>query len=85
MKYSESVRIYNLNCCIMKLNEVDNLEILAFWILIGGFIIGGFVQILFALSDNDELTFKTAFWYATAEFPCLELLRALQAVIDGEN
>lgn len=40
-------------------------EILAFWILIGGFI-GGFVQILFALSDNDELTFKTAFWYATA-------------------
>lgn len=40
------------------------MEILAFWILIGGFI-GGFVQILFALSNDDELSFKTAFWYAT--------------------
>ena len=48
----------------MKLNEVDNLEILAFWILIGGFI-GGFVQILFALINDDELSFKAAFWYAT--------------------
>lgn len=37
--------------------------ILAFWILIGGFI-GGFVQMMFALC-NDELSFKTAFWYAT--------------------
>lgn len=38
--------------------------ILVFWILIGGFI-GGFLQILFALSDDDELSFKTALWYAT--------------------
>lgn len=37
--------------------------ILTFWILIGGFI-GGFLQILFALSDDDELSYKTAFWYA---------------------
>ena len=44
---------------------VNNLtmEILALWILIGGFI-GGFVQILFAF-DDDELSFKTAFYYAT--------------------
>ena len=38
--------------------------ILAFWILIGGFI-GGFLQIMFALSDVDELSFKTAFYFAT--------------------
>ena len=38
-------------------------EILAFWILIGGFI-GGFVQMMFALGDDDELSFKVAFWYA---------------------
>lgn len=37
--------------------------ILAFWILIGGFI-GGFLQMMFALCDDDELSFKTAFWYA---------------------
>ena len=37
--------------------------ILAFWILIGGFI-GGFLQMMFALTDDDELSFKTAFWYA---------------------
>ena len=37
--------------------------IFAFWILIGGFI-GGFVQMMFALTDDDELSFKTAFWYA---------------------
>lgn len=40
------------------------MDILAFWIFIGGFI-GGFLQILFALSNDDELSFKTAFWYAT--------------------
>jgi hypothetical protein len=38
--------------------------ILAFWILMGGFI-GGFLQMMIALGDNDyELSFKTAFWYA---------------------
>lgn len=44
---------------------MDNLPmgILAFWILIGGFI-GGFVQMMFALCDDDKLSFKTAFWYA---------------------
>ena len=41
--------------------------ILAFWILIGGFI-GGFLQMMFALGDDDELSFKTAFWYATTFF-----------------
>lgn len=43
---------------------MDNLlvGILAFWILIGGFI-GGFVQMMFALGNDDELSFKTAFWY----------------------
>ena len=39
-------------------------EILAFWILIGGFI-GGFLQTMFALFNDNELSFKTAFWYAT--------------------
>ena len=39
------------------------MEILAYWILIGGFL-GGFVQILLALSDDNELSFKAAFWYA---------------------
>ena len=39
-------------------------DILMFWIFFGGFI-GGFLQILFALSNDDELSFKTAFWYAT--------------------
>jgi len=38
--------------------------ILAFWILIGGFI-GGILQMMFALCDDDELSFKTAFYYAT--------------------
>ena len=44
---------------------MDNLPIgiLVFWILIGGFI-GGFLQMMFALCDDDELSFKTAFWYA---------------------
>ena len=44
---------------------MDNLpiEILAFWILIGGFI-GGFLQMMFASCDDNELSFKTAFWYA---------------------
>ena len=37
--------------------------ILIFWILISGFI-GGFLQIIFALCDDNELSFKTAFWYA---------------------
>lgn len=36
--------------------------ILAFWILIGGFV-GGFLQLLFALSEDYELSFKSAFWY----------------------
>lgn len=35
--------------------------ILVFWILVGGF--GGFLQMIFALCDDDELSFKTAFWY----------------------
>ena len=38
------------------------MEILAFWILIGGFI-GGFLQMMFAFGD--DLSFKTAFYYAT--------------------
>ena len=38
------------------------MTILAVWILIGG-LIGGFVQIMFASCDGDELSFKTAFWY----------------------
>ena len=37
--------------------------ILVFWALIGSFV-GGFLQILFALCDDDKLSFKTAFWYA---------------------
>lgn len=37
--------------------------ILVFWILIGGFI-GGFLQIIYALSDNEELSYKIIFWYA---------------------
>lgn len=40
------------------------MTILALWILIGG-LIGGFVQMMFALTDDNELSFKTAFWYAT--------------------
>ena len=45
---------------------MDNLlvDILAYWALVGGFL-GGFVQILLAISNDDELSFKTAFWYAT--------------------
>lgn len=45
---------------------VDNIlvGILAFWILIGGFI-GGFLQMMFALCDDDVLSFKAVFWYAT--------------------
>ena len=40
--------------------------ILAFWILISGFI-GGFVQMIFALlGDDEQLSFKTAFWYVMA-------------------
>ena len=39
-------------------------DILAFWILIGGFI-GGPLQVMLALFNDDELSFKTAFWYAT--------------------
>ena len=44
---------------------VDSLPvvILAFWILIGGFI-GGFVQMMFAFGDDEQLSFKTAFWYS---------------------
>ena len=44
---------------------MDNLlmGILAFWILLGGFV-GGFLQIMIASCDGDELSFKTAFWYA---------------------
>ena len=38
------------------------MTILAIWILIGG-LIGGFVQIMFASCDGDELSFKTAFYY----------------------
>ena len=38
-------------------------EILAFWILIGGFI-GGFLQMMFALVDDDKLSFKVTLWYA---------------------
>jgi len=37
--------------------------ILAFWIAFGGFV-GGFLQIMIASCDGDELSFKTAFWYA---------------------
>lgn len=45
---------------------MDNLPmgILAIWLIFGGFI-GGFLQMVFALSDGDELSFKTAFWCAT--------------------
>ena len=39
------------------------MNILDFWIVIG-VVAGGFFQILFALCDDDELSFKTAFWYA---------------------
>ena len=39
------------------------MNILDFWIVIG-VVAGGFFQILFALYDDDELSFKTAFWYA---------------------
>ena len=35
---------------------------LVIWALIGGFI-GGFLQIIIALCDYDELSFKTAFWF----------------------
>lgn len=41
------------------------MTILAFWILIGGFI-GGFVQIVIASCDDDVPSFRTAFWYAMA-------------------
>lgn len=37
--------------------------ILVLWGLLGGFV-GGFIQIMFALIDDDELSFKIAFWYA---------------------
>ena len=41
------------------------MEILAFWILIGG-LIGGLLQTMLALfNDYDELSFKMAFWYVT--------------------
>lgn len=39
------------------------MNILDFWIVIG-VVAGGFFQMLFALCDDDELSFKTAFWYA---------------------
>ena len=39
------------------------MEILALWILIGGFI-GGILQMMFAFFD-DDLSFKSAFYYAT--------------------
>lgn len=38
--------------------------ILAFWVIFGGFV-GGFLQIMIASCDDNELSFKTAFWYAT--------------------
>ena len=45
---------------------MDNLpvSILVLWILIGGFI-GGFVQMMCAFNDYDEMSFKIAFWYVT--------------------
>ena len=38
------------------------MAILSVWMLIGGFI-GGVVQMMFASCDDDEPSFKTAFWY----------------------
>lgn len=45
---------------------MDNLPmgILAVWMIFGGFI-GSFLQIMFASCDGEELSFKTAFWFAT--------------------
>lgn len=40
---------------------MDNL--LAFWILIGGFV-GCTCQMLFASAEDEELSFETAFWFA---------------------
>ena len=40
------------------------MRILVVWLLFGGFI-GSFMQIMCAFCDNDDLSFKTAFWYAT--------------------
>lgn len=38
------------------------MNILDFWIIIGVFV-GGFFQIMFALWNDDKLSFKTPFWY----------------------
>lgn len=37
---------------------------LVFWLLVGGFI-GGFLQIMLSFAEENELSFKTAFWFAT--------------------
>lgn len=38
-------------------------SLLAFWILIGGFV-GCFCQMLYASAWDEELSFETAFWFA---------------------
>lgn len=44
------------------------MAILVFWILFGGFI-GGFLQMMFALCDDDDVpSFRTAFWYTTKSY-----------------
>jgi len=40
------------------------MDILAIWILIGGFV-GGLVQIILASCADEELSFETAFYYAS--------------------
>ena len=40
------------------------IHLIVAWTILGG-LFGGLVQIMFAMQDTDELSFNTAFWFAT--------------------
>ena len=40
------------------------IHVIAAWVILGG-LFGGIVQIIFAMQDTDELSYNTAFWFAT--------------------
>ncbi len=47
-----------------KVGEVKMIHVIAAWVLLGG-LFGGIVQIIFAMQDTDEMSYNTAFWFAT--------------------
>ena len=40
------------------------IHVIAAWAILGG-LFGGIVQIIFAMQDTDEISYNTAFWFAT--------------------